>query len=216
MPTHSIQTLVSTLTNVLPKETSIAIANQKHFVHYEPSDVINLQIEPGDEIKKGSATYQALLLKRKIFTFIDESVFGTSYYGLSVPIINNGKLDAVVTAILPMTQKLSLPHFLTIKNEDRWFPVPMDDVIYLEAENRKAKIVTNRLKGFHKYSLTVLESFLPSDQFIRCHRSYIVNIHQIREIQPDFHSTFLLIMKNGDRIPVSQKYASSFRKHLIF
>ncbi|WAA12240.1 LytTR family DNA-binding domain-containing protein [Fervidibacillus halotolerans] len=216
MVSHSIQGILNTFTELLPKETSIAIANQKNFIYYQPSDVIDLHIEPGDEIKKGSATYQALLLKRKIFTLIDESVFGTSYYGLSVPILNKGKPNVIITAILPVMRKLSLPHFLTIKNDDRWFPVSMDKILYLEAENRKAKVVTNDLKGFHKYSLSILETFLPTDKFIRCHRSFIVNINQIQEIQPDFHSTFLLIMNNGDRVPVSQKYASSFRRHLMF
>lgn len=216
MDSRLIPSMFQTFTEIMPKETSIAVADKESFVYYQPSDVIDLQIKPGDKIKRGSATYQALSLKRKVFSLIDESVFGVSYYGLSVPIFEKGHPNAVITAIFPANSKLALPHFLTIKNGDRWFPVPMDDIIYLEAENRKAKVVTNRLKGYHKYSLSDLESFLPTDQFIRCHRSFIVNINQIAEIQPDFHSTFLLIMKNGDRVPVSQSHASSFRKQLFY
>ncbi|MEI2435280.1 LytTR family DNA-binding domain-containing protein, partial [Priestia megaterium] len=43
-----------------------------------------------------------------------------------------------------------------------------------------------------------------------------VNVTQIQEIYPDTHSTFLLVMNNGEKIPVSQSYASYFRKLLGF
>ena len=52
--------------------------------------------------------------------------------------------------------------------------------------------------------------------FIRCHRSFIVNVHHIKEIFPDTHSTFVLAMANGEKISVSQSYASYFRKLLGF
>ena len=71
-------------------------------------------------------------------------------------------------------------------------------------------------EGFHRLNLSDLELFLSNESFIRCHRSYIVNIDFIDEIQPDSHSTFLLIMRDGTRIPVSQRYASYFRRSLGF
>ena len=127
-----------------------------------------------------------------------------------------GKPDRVVTAIFPTRANYSLPNFFTIKNGDRWYPVPVQSILYLEAENRKAKVVTKNIDGYHKLNLSEIEYLLPAEQFIRCHRSFIVNVNAIAEIQPDFHSTFLLVMKNGDRIPVSQSYASYFRKQLMF
>jgi len=52
--------------------------------------------------------------------------------------------------------------------------------------------------------------------FIRCHRSFIVNVHHIKEIYPDTHSTFVLAMNNEAKISVSQSYSSYFRKLLGF
>lgn len=212
----STKSLVELFTEIFPKDTSIAVSDSRVFVDYQPSPVINLNIKPGDQIKEGSATYKAISLKRKIFSFIDSSVFGVSYFGLSVPIIEKGKPNSCVTAIFPARANYTLPQYFTIKNEDRWSPVNVDDILYLEAENRKAKITTDKLVGYHKLNLSEIEYLLPTESFIRCHRSFIVNINHIREIQPDFHSTFLLIMKNGDRIPVSQSYASYFRRQLMF
>ncbi|NCU17928.1 LytTR family DNA-binding domain-containing protein [Pallidibacillus pasinlerensis] len=212
----STDQLLEIFTEIFPKDTSIAISDTRVYKDYIPSPAINLEIKPGDQIKKGSATYKALSLKRKIFSYVDPNVFGVSYFGLSVPILEKGKPDRVVTAIFPTRVNFSLPKIFTIKNGDRWYPVPVQNILYLEAENRKAKIVTKNVEGYHKLNLSEIEYLLPADYFIRCHRSFIVNVNAIAEIQPDFHSTFLLVMNNGDRIPVSQSYASYFRKQLMF
>lgn len=212
----STTNLLDTFSEIFPDDTSFAIADSRTFVYYKPSPVIDLQIKPGDQVKQGSATYKAFSLRRSIFSYIDSSIFGVSYFGLSIPIFRNGKPVNCVTAIFPIRSNYSLPSFITVKNEDRWYPIVVSDILYLEAENRKAKVVTSDKEGYHKLNLSEIEYLLPSDLFIRCHRSFIVNVKAITEIQPDFHSTFLLIMKNGDRIPVSQSYASYFRKQLMF
>lgn len=212
----STDTLLQTFLSIFPSETSVAVSDSHQFIYYQPSKVINLNIKPGDKIRKGSATYQALNLKKKIFTFIDSDIFGVSYYGLSVPIIDEGQSLGCVTAVFPMQTHFSLPTVLTVRYSDRWVPVPIQNILYLEAENRKTKIVGSNITGTHKYNLSDIEILLPGDTFVRCHRSFIVNVNEIAEIQPDFHSTFLLIMRNGDRVPVSQSFASHFRKMLIF
>ena len=69
-----------------------------------------------------------------------------------------------------------------------------------------------------RQTLQALEWTLPTHQFFRCHRAFLVNIGWIAEIQKDFHSTFLLQMKDGahSMVPVSQKYSSAFRTLLDF
>ena len=213
---HSTKSIMETLKRILPPETSYAVANQREFIYYRPSKAIDLKIKPGDKIRSGSATHKALTLKQKVFSYIDSSVFGKSYYGLSVPVMKDGKPRSCVTAIFPIWSSIAYPKHLTVKQGDCWYPVAVDDILYLEAVNRKAKIYGREITGMHKYNLSALENLLPQDRFIRCHRSFIINVDAIAEIQPDFHSTFLLIMENGDRVPVSQTFASSFRKFLLF
>lgn len=88
--------------------------------------------------------------------------------------------------------------------------------MYLEAKDKKTYVNSEELTGTHKYSLQEFEYLLPKDSFIRCHRSFIVNVNHIKAIYPDTHSTFVLSMDNGERVPVSQSYASYFRKLLGF
>ncbi|MFX3674921.1 MAG: LytTR family DNA-binding domain-containing protein [Paenisporosarcina sp.] len=216
MDTATIEKVMNVICEFFPDYASIAISDTKKFVYYQPSKRIDLKIKSGDLIKEGSATQKALLHGQKITEFIDSNVFGVSFYGMSMPIIEEGKTKGAVTAILPNQPSSFYNKYLTIKTGECWYTVKQENVIFLETQLRKTLVKTETQEGYHRLNLSELELFLSSEFFIRCHRSYIVNIEYIDEIQPDSHSTFLLIMKNGIRIPVSQRYSSFFRRSLGF
>ena len=121
-----------------------------------------------------------------------------------------------VRACIFTLSKLDGKSVVTVKSADGWKPIPFHDVKYLEAKNRKTHVIANDHHGTHKNTLQEFEYILPRDSFIRCHRSFIVNVHHIEEIFPDTHSTLLLAMNDGSKIPVSQSYSSYFRKLLGF
>jgi DNA-binding LytR/AlgR family response regulator len=214
MDTVTIPSIMSVIAELFPNHTSIAVSDAQQYIYYKPSKAIDLNIQPGDKIKEGTLTHKALTARQKLSAYVDASVFGVAYFGMSVPIFEQGQAKGCVTAILP--SKPSQLAFLTVKTSDRWIPVPYEKIMYLEAQNRKTKVKTAQIEGFHKCNLSELELMLPEDIFMRVHRSYIVNLNDIQEIQPDSHSTFLLIMKDQSKIPVSQTYASYFRRALRF
>lgn len=216
MDTKSINEIMKVIQEFFPEQASIAISNTNEYVYYQPSKRIDLKILPGDPIKEGTATHKALLYGQKVNEFIDPDLFGVSYYGMSIPIIEEGKTKGAVTAILPHQPSPFLSQYMTIKTEENWYPVKHEHVLFLETQLRKTFVKTESKEGYHRFNLSELELFLSSETFIRCHRSYIVNIAFIKEIQPDSHSTFLLEMTDGTRIPVSQRYASYFRRSLGF
>lgn len=216
MDYFSVTSMVETFKALFPKDTSIAVSDDQYFIDYRPSSSIDLKIKPGDKITENTVTYKALTIQQKTSDHINSHVFGTPYFGTSVPLFDAGYPKGCVTAILPSKQTKYLSTFLTVQMKDCWVPVPYEDIMFLEAKNRKTWIQSHRGTGTHKFSLSELECHLPDDSFIRCHRSYIINVNYITEIQPDSHSTFLLVMKDQTRIPVSQTYASHFRKVLTF
>ncbi|AXF56215.1 LytTR family DNA-binding domain-containing protein [Salicibibacter kimchii] len=216
MDHFSVDSMMETFRELFPKETSIAVSDAQHFIYYKPSKHIDLKIRPGDKISEDTVTYKALSIQQKTSDHINGKVFGTPYFGTSVPIFDAGRPTGCVTAILPSKQLRLLSSFLTVQMNDSWVPTPYQEVMFLEAQNRKTWIQSEKGTGTHKFSLSELEPHLPDDSFIRCHRSYIINVNYIAEIQPDTHSTFLLIMKDRTKIPVSQTYASHFRKILSF
>ncbi|MFC5627672.1 LytTR family DNA-binding domain-containing protein [Aliibacillus thermotolerans] len=213
----SVVSVIETFKDLFPKDTSIAVSDEKQYIYYKPGKKIDLKIKPGDIVKKETVTYKALAKQRKASEYIHKQVFGVPYFGISSPVLDDGELAGCVTAIFPVGQGRLLSQFLTIRLEDRWRPVPNKNIIYIEAQNRRTWVhPVDGETGYHTSTLNELEFFLPEDAFIRTHRSYIVNINFIKEIQPDSHSTFLLIMSDNTKVPVSQSHAKHFRDVLGF
>ncbi|MGJ7919247.1 LytTR family DNA-binding domain-containing protein [Neobacillus sp. LXY-4] len=206
--------LLDVIGELFSDETSIAVSNTTDYIYYRPSKRIDLKICPGDPVREGTITYKALTSQQKVSEFINREIFGVPYYGMAVPFFHEGKLEGCVTAVFPALNDGK--SFVTVRIHEGWIPIPFSQVVYLEAKDRKTHVFTEQLSGTHKYSLQEFEYFLPKESFIRCHRSFIVNVNHIKEIFPDTHSTFVLKMSNGDRIPVSQSYSSYFRKLLVF
>jgi two-component system, LytTR family, response regulator LytT len=216
MDQRTISSIMEVIGEFVGDETSIAVADDQQFIFYQPSKKIDLKIRPGDRLQEGTVSYQALTYHQKVAQYVESDLFGVSYFGMSVPILDGANAKVCVTAILPSKPKKKAPPFVVVKTDDRWTPVPYEQIIYLETQNRKTMVKSDREYGSNKYHLNELEWFLPEDIFVRCHRSYIVNIQHIADIYPDCHSTFLLVMKDKSRIPVSQGYASYFRRILGF
>ena len=214
MESITIVSLLDVIGELFSDEISIAVSNTSEYIYYRPSKRIDLKIRPGDMVKEGTIAYKALGTQQRVSEFIDRDVFGFPYHGMAVPFLHEGKLEGCVTAIFPaLTDGKSV---VTMKTNDGWIPIPFSEVVCLEAKDKKTYVHTDGHSGTHKYSLQDFEYSLPKDSFIRCHSSFIVNVNHIKEIFPDTHSTFLLVMKNGDRVPVSQSYSSYFRKLLGF
>lgn len=210
----TVSSLLDVIGELFSDEVSIAVSNKKEYIYYRPSKRIDLKIRPGDPVREGTITYKALTTKQKVSEFINRDLFGLPYHGMAMPFLHDGSVEGCVTAISPaLTDGKSV---VTIKTQDGWVPIPFSRVTYLESKDKKTFVYAEGSSGINKNSLQEFEFLLPKDSFIRCHRSFIVNVNHIREIYPDTHSTFLLTMNNGDRVPVSQSYSSYFRKLLGF
>ncbi|MFC4558243.1 LytTR family DNA-binding domain-containing protein [Virgibacillus kekensis] len=214
MQSLTLGSLLDVVGELFSDEISIAVSNTNEYVYYRPSKRIDLKIRRGDAVKEGTIAYKALETNQKVSEFIDRDIFGVPYHGEAVPFEYDGKVEGCVTAIYPaLTEGKSV---VTVKTPDGWKPIPFNNVSYLEAKDRKTHVYTNGFIGVNKKALQDFEYTLPRKTFIRCHRSFIVNVNHIRDIFPDTHSTFLLSMNNGANIPVSQSYSSYFRKLLGF
>jgi two-component system, LytTR family, response regulator len=71
---------------------------------------------------------------------------------------------------------------LKVKNEIKIIPV--HDIKYLEANDDYVNIYTKEGKFLKNKTLTFYEKSLDPSQFVRVHRSYLVNISEITKIEP--------------------------------
>ncbi len=103
---------------------------------------------------------------------------------------------------------------LLVKNNQRNFIVDAQDVVYATIEDGLITVVTSGMEGQSNYrTIEELQSNLDPDMFWRVHRSYLVNIHRIREVIPWFKSSFQLRMddKKQTEIPVSRVQTKRLR-----
>ncbi len=103
---------------------------------------------------------------------------------------------------------------LLVKSNHRNFIVDAQDVVYATIDDGLITVVATGLEGQSNYrTIEELQSNLDADTFWRVHRSYLVNIHRIREVIPWFKSSFQLRMddKKQTEIPVSRVQTKRLR-----
>jgi two-component system, LytTR family, response regulator len=82
--------------------------------------------------------------------------------------------------------------------------IPIPDVQYFEAADDYVKIITTEGSFLKNKTMGYFENVLDPQQFVRCHRSYIINIQQITRIDPYEKENQAAILKSGTKIPVSK------------
>jgi two-component system LytT family response regulator/two-component system response regulator LytT len=103
---------------------------------------------------------------------------------------------------------------LLVRSNQRNFIVDAQDVVYATIDDGLITVVANNLEGQSNYrTIEELQSNLDPDTFWRVHRSYLVNIHRIKEVIPWFKSSFQLRMddKKQTEIPVSRVQTKRLR-----
>ena len=124
------------------------------------------------------------------------------------------RAKAAAPSDLP-TSKPSLQRSkLLVKSNHRNFIVDAQDVVYATIDDGLITVVAASLEGQSNYrTIEELQSNLDPDMFWRVHRSYLVNIHRIKEVIPWFKSSFQLRMddKKQTEIPVSRVQTKRLR-----
>src|SRR5688572_23652116 len=82
--------------------------------------------------------------------------------------------------------------------------VPVHEVQYIEAYDDYVKIYTQKEMFLKKKTMSFYENSLNTSQFVRVHRSYIINLQQLTKIEPLEKETYLALLKSGVRVPLSK------------
>lgn len=103
---------------------------------------------------------------------------------------------------------------LLVKSSNRNFIVDAQDLVYATIEDGLITVVATNIEGESNYrTIEELQSNLDPETFWRVHRSFLVNIHRIKEVIPWFKSSFQLRMddKKQTEIPVSRVQTKRLR-----
>ncbi|MEB2777754.1 LytTR family transcriptional regulator DNA-binding domain-containing protein [Algoriphagus sp. D3-2-R+10] len=99
-----------------------------------------------------------------------------------------------------------------VKNEIKI--IPTHEVSFFEAEDDYIAIYTTSGKYLKKMTMKSLEEALDSAKFVRVHRSYMINLNEITKIEPYERDNYLVILRGGQKVPVSKTGYSRLRQVL--
>ncbi|WP_329807234.1 LytR/AlgR family response regulator transcription factor [Flavobacterium facile] len=101
---------------------------------------------------------------------------------------------------------------LFIKKKNALKKVALQDIIYIEVEERYSNIITSNENYLVALSLTKITEFLDTNTFAKTHRNYIVNTNKINEI---ILSENLIILEGNFKVTLSEKYKDFIHKYKI-
>jgi two-component system LytT family response regulator len=127
--------------------------------------------------------------------------------------LNLADLRAVLASLEPDQARGVYLDRLTVSENGRILLINVSDIDWIAAAGNYAELHTGSRKYEVRQTLTSLEQKLNPREFLRIHRSTIVNVRQVKEIQPWFHGHHLVILQGGRELRMS-RYQREVAKRL--
>jgi two-component system response regulator LytT len=125
------------------------------------------------------------------------------------------RLEQLVSQLGASKQPSPQPIKLLLKAQQRLLLIDGEDLVFASIADGSISVSSREAEGSSNYrTLEELTDALDSESFWRPHRSYLVNIHHIKEVVPWFKSSYLLKMndKKQTQIPVSRAQMKRLRE----
>lgn len=109
------------------------------------------------------------------------------------------------------------PGFLdrvAIKSGSRIHVVSTTSIRYIEAQDDYVMIYCAEGKFLKEKTMKYFEAHLDPDMFVRIHRSYIINVHEIKQIEPLEKESYVVILKDGAKLRASATGYKTLRERL--
>jgi two-component system LytT family response regulator len=103
---------------------------------------------------------------------------------------------------------------IAVRTQGRVVFLPVIEIEWLEAADNYVRLHTGTGSYLVRETIAGLEMRLDPGQFLRIHRSWIVNLNRIREVQPWFHGEHILVLQRGTRLRCSRTYAADLQRIL--
>ena len=113
----------------------------------------------------------------------------------------HGRREGNTGEPIPQPQYLSR---LLIKSKGRVFFLKTDEIDYVQAEDYYVKLHVGRKGHLLRETMNEMEAKLDPATFLRIHRSTIVNIERIRELQQHFNGEYIVVLHDGSEHKLSR------------
>ncbi|WP_350293522.1 LytTR family transcriptional regulator DNA-binding domain-containing protein [uncultured Croceitalea sp.] len=122
---------------------------------------------------------------------------------------DNDKLGALTNSLL--MEKPSYPQRVLVEHNKKLITVKVEDIVWIEAFGDYSKL--HLYKGIYlsNFGISQLEEKLNPSNFIRIHRSSIINLESVKELHK-YGKSYDVTMQNGDVVRVSRGYMDALKK----
>jgi two-component system, LytTR family, response regulator len=118
---------------------------------------------------------------------------------------NDGRMQ--ISALLDsIKNKPQYLERLVIKAGGRIIFLRTDEIDWIEADDKYVHLHTSKARPMVRQTLTAMEAQLDPAKFRRVHRSAIVNVERIAELQPLFSGEYSILLQDGTKLTLSRNY----------
>ncbi len=107
------------------------------------------------------------------------------------------------------------PDRIAVRNNGRVVFVKIADIDWIEAADNYVCLHSGRDTHIVRETMNELEARLDPAQFLRTHRSSIVNLDRIRELQPWFRGDYRVILRDGTELTLTKNHREKLESRLL-
>ncbi len=128
----------------------------------------------------------------------------------------SGQLDrrAPSPPELPVPTRVT-PDRIAVRNNGRVVFVKLTDIDWIEAADNYVCLHCGRETHIVRETMNELESRLNPAQFIRVHRSSIVNLDRVQELQPWFRGDYRVLLRDGTQLTLTKNHREKLESRLL-
>jgi two-component system LytT family response regulator len=95
---------------------------------------------------------------------------------------------------------------VVLRSSGRVFFLRVEEIDWIEAAGNYLRLHAGTETHLLRETMNAFEERLDPKQFLRIHRSMIVNIERIQELQPLFHGDYAVLLRDGTQLTLSRTY----------
>ena len=128
-----------------------------------------------------------------------------------------GDLSRKLAALLDNDASAPAPRYLdrlVVKSGGKVTLLPVGEIEWIDAEGDYVRIHVGKTWHLLRETMKNLEEQLDAARFVRIHRSTIVNLEKVKELQPFFRGEYVVVLHNGATLKLSRGYRDNLEARL--
>ena len=127
------------------------------------------------------------------------------------------ELPRNLTALLPEREPWRRPRYrdrLLVRSNGKVTLLPVREIEWIDAEGDHVRVHVGKTWHLVRETMKTLEDELDGARFVRIHRSTIVNLEKVKELEPFFHGEYVVVLHSGVTLKLSRRYRDRLEAHL--